>query len=195
MTAPAGYRQVEAERRIANLIMAGTIASVDHAAARVRVQVGDLLTAPLPWLSSRAGQDRAWWPPEVGEQVLLLSPSGDPAQGWVLTGAYQDSAPAPSEDPDVCRVAFKDGAVIEYDRKAHKLSASLPAGSTALLVADGGLTIQGPVTIEGDVDVTGEVSVDGGVTASDDVKAGDISLQKHVHGGVQAGGATTGAPQ
>ncbi|WMR36092.1 phage baseplate assembly protein V, partial [Metapseudomonas otitidis] len=37
-------------RLLENLIRLGTIAEVDHAAARVRVQSGQLLTGWLPWL-------------------------------------------------------------------------------------------------------------------------------------------------
>ncbi|WP_257265456.1 phage baseplate assembly protein V, partial [Endozoicomonas sp. ONNA2] len=42
-----------------------------------RVKIGDLYTAPLRWLIHQAGTERDWWKPEDGEQVLVLSPSGD----------------------------------------------------------------------------------------------------------------------
>lgn len=183
------YRARETDRRLHNVVMIGCVSQVDLAHARARVSIGEFETAMLPWLAPRAGQDAVWWPLEVGEQVIVLSPGGDPAQGWIIPAGYTAAHPAPAQDADVHAVAYKDGAVVSYDRKAHKLSAVLPSGATAELVADGGVTVTGPVTIDGDVTVTGKVAADG------DVAAGSISLQQHVHGGVQAGGARTGGPQ
>ena len=54
---------VELLRLIHNLIRLGTIAEVDHARARVRVQSGELLTNWLPWIEARAGTTRDWDPP------------------------------------------------------------------------------------------------------------------------------------
>jgi phage gp45-like len=50
----------------------------------------------------------------------------------------------------------------------------------------------------GDIEVTpasGIMKLNGEFRATGDVKAGTISLQNHVHGGVVAGGSNTGAPQ
>ncbi|MEE9357244.1 MAG: phage baseplate assembly protein V [Sedimenticolaceae bacterium] len=76
----------------------------------------------LPWLTARAGNDRSWWAPEVDEQVIVFSPSGDIAQGVVLTAIYQQLHPANGKDPDLCRVDFKDGASIEYNRQSHEMT-------------------------------------------------------------------------
>ncbi|HEQ0226227.1 TPA: phage baseplate assembly protein V, partial [Pseudomonas aeruginosa] len=86
-------------RMIENLIRLGTIAAVDHAAQRVRVLTGDLLTGWLPWASPRAGADREWNAPTLNEQVLLFSPSGQTANGVVLTGLFSDLIP-PNGDRD-----------------------------------------------------------------------------------------------
>lgn len=68
-------------RMLENLIRFGTIAEVQMVPPRVRVKTGDLLTGWLPWLALRAGADVDWDPPTVNEQVLLLSPSGQLANG------------------------------------------------------------------------------------------------------------------
>ena len=48
----------------------------------------------------------------------------------------------------------------------------------------------------GTANITGSVNVkQGNVTVSGDVTAGSISLQKHVHGGVETGSSSTGAPK
>ncbi len=48
----------------------------------------------LPWLAPSAGADREWDPPTLDEQVILLSPSGQFANGVVITGLPSDHIPA-----------------------------------------------------------------------------------------------------
>lgn len=196
-------------RRLENLIRLGTIAEVDPAAARCRVQTGGLLTGWLPWLTDRAGSDRDWDAPSAGEQCLVLSPSGDPATGMVLIGLYSAAHAAPDNNPSRHRRSYRDGAVIEYDTATHLLRATLPAGGQAEITAPGGLHIiaaggvridaasgvhiVGTITHEGDYAQTGSQTVTGNVTVSGDVVAGGISLISHTHPGDSGG--TTGAPQ
>lgn len=170
-------------RRLDNLIRLGTIAAVDHQAARCTVSSGGLRIPNLPWLALRAAGSSDWDPPTVGEQCILLSPSGEPAQGIALIGLYSQQRPAPSNSANLRRRKYPDGAVIDYDHATHTLTATLLSGGKAKLVAPGG------VSILGDVDITGLVTV------SEDVVAAGISLVNHVHGGVQGGPSNTGAPQ
>ncbi len=175
-------------RLIENLIRLGTVAEVDHGSlpdkrpARVRIQSGDLLTGWLPWVALRAGTTRDWDPPTVGEQVLVLSPSGQTAQGIAITGLFSVLIPANGDRAGLHRRTYPDGAVVEYDSEAHQLLATLPAGGRVEIVAPGGFKLQG------------DVDIDGLVTVTRDVVAAGISLVKHPHGGVQAGNAKTGAP-
>ncbi len=173
------FEITELNRRLANMITLGVVAEADYEAALVRVQIGELLSAWLPWGVLRAGNDRTWWSPEVGEQVMVISPSGDPAQGIVLTALYQNEHPAPDNNPNIHKVIYKDGAAIEYDRENHHLKAVLPSGGTAELQADGGITIVGDITVEGAINVSKDVVVKGSVSAEKDVSAdGSVSAQK-----------------
>ena len=64
---------LEILRRLENLVRLGTIAEVRHAKpARVRVKTGKVTTAWRPWFALRAGEDREWDPPTVGEPVILF---------------------------------------------------------------------------------------------------------------------------
>ncbi|WP_415844656.1 phage baseplate assembly protein V [Stutzerimonas zhaodongensis] len=168
-------------RRIDNLIRLGTIAAVDHQAARCTVSSGRLTVPNLPWLALRAGASLDWDPPTVGEQCVLFSPSGEPAQGIALVGLYSQQRPAPANSANVRRRTYPDGAVIDYDHDSHTLTATLPDGGKAQITATGGVTILGDVTITGLV------------TVSDDVVAAGISLVNHKHPGDSGG--ITGAPQ
>jgi phage baseplate assembly protein V len=118
-------------RLISNLIRLGTIAEVDHERARARVKSGELLTDWLVWLTPRAGTTRDWDPPTVGEQVMVLSESGDLTNGLIVPAVYSNPTPAPSHDPALYRRVYPDGAVIEYDHASHALRATIP-GSAAL---------------------------------------------------------------
>lgn len=181
-------------RLLENIVRFGTIAAVQHVPPRVSVKTGDLVTAMLPWLTLRAGDDVEWDPPTVGEQILLISPSGQLANAVVLTGIYSDAIPANGDRAGLHRRTYRDGAVIEYDSIAHHLNVTLPAGGTTNLVSTGGITIEGPITHKGDYIQTGNQTVTGKVTVTQDVVAAGISLVTHPHAGVTPGSGQSGAP-
>jgi phage baseplate assembly protein V len=187
-------------RRLENLLRLGTIAEVDHAGARCVVATGKLKTAPLPWIAARAGDARTWWAPSVGEQVLLLCPGGDPANGVVLPALYSTAQPRP-DGSDTAHVAvYPDGARIAYDPAAHQLDAILPEGGKANLTAPGGVHITGDTTITGRLRATADATFDAKVavgdtlTAQNDVVGGDISLKSHPHDKTQPGTGFSGKP-
>lgn len=177
----------EAARRANNMLRLGTVAEVRHAApARCRVQTGDNLTDWLPWLTLRAGgaQDgTAWWPPVVGEQVLLLAPGGDLAQAVVLPGVFSDERPQGSSTPGAFRLDFSDTAHLEYLPGEHLHlrfgDTTLRLGAEAITAAAGG----GTLTLDGQ-----------GLRGEPDVTSGPISLRQHKHIGVIPGPALTGVP-
>lgn len=185
----------ELARLIENLVRLGTVADVQVTPPRVRVQTGALTTAWLPWLALRAGTAKEWDPPTVGEQVVLLSPSGVLAQGVAVTGLFSDENPANGDRTGLHRRTYPDGAVIEYDFHAHLLRAELPEGGVSHLVSTGGINIVGPINHQGDYTQQGDQHVTGTVTVSDDVIAAGISLNSHPHGGVQAGNSLSGGPR
>ena len=54
----------------------------------------------------------------------------------------------------------------------------------------------GKVTVQAsEMDVNCDLKVSGTITATGDVQAGSVSLESHVHGGVQSGGSKTSAPE
>ena len=164
----------ELARLIENLIRLGTVAEVQVEPPRVRVKTGNVTTAWRPWFALRAGEDREWDPPTVGEQVILFSPSGNLAQGVALTGLFSDANPANGEREGLHRRTYRDGAVIEYDSIAKHLRATLPG--TAEVIA------------EGDIDVTSNANISA-------VALGDINLNSGGNIQITAAGnvAITGA--
>ena len=116
------YLLSELDRRLANLIRLGTVEQADYQSQRIRVRSGAQLTHWIPWASRRAGQDREWWAPDMGEQVIVLSPSGDASQAVAIGAIYQDAAPAPDADPEMHRTVYRDGTQVIYDRRSHHLT-------------------------------------------------------------------------
>lgn len=181
-------------RLLENLIRLGVIAAVQMEPPRVKVKTGELTTAWLPWLALRAGSDREWDPPTLSEQVILFSPSGQLANGVVVTGLFSDHIPANGNRPGLHRRTYVDGTVIEYDSVAHHLNATLADGGTTNLISTGGINLVGDITHQGDYIQTGNQTVTGKVQVSIDVVAAGVSLVKHPHTGVKAGGDQSGVP-
>lgn len=170
------------------LIRLGTIATVDLGAAHCTVALeDDVESGPVRWIEGRMGATRIWSPPTVGEQVVLLCPAGEIAGGVALRGIVSnDFAPAGNSLREL--IEFADGAVIAYDPENHVLDAILPAGATLNIAANGGIAIVGDIALNGNIDMTGTLTADGDVVAS------GISLNSHVHGGIQSGGSNTSGP-
>ncbi|ANF85160.1 Phage P2 baseplate assembly gpV-like protein [Pseudomonas antarctica] len=181
-------------RLLENLIRFGVIADVQVEPPRVKVMTGKLTTAWLPWLAPRAGSDREWDPPTIGEQVILFSPSGQLANGIVVTGVFSDHIPANGNRAGLHRRTYADGSVIEYDSVAHHLNATLADGGTTNLISRGGINLVGDIKHQGDYIQTGNQTVTGRVDVSIDVVAAGVSLVKHPHTGVKVGGDQSGVP-
>ena len=152
-------------RQMANMIRVGVVQSVDTATAGASVKIGELVTDTLPWLTARAGSDRSWWAPSTGEQVVVLSPFGDFAQGIILPALYQSAHAPPASQANKALIIMKDGAQFEYDHNANRLKITLPAGAKTDLVSDGGIAF------------VGDLNVSGNITASEDITDHTRSMQ------------------
>ena len=152
----------ELSTRLSRVVSRGRVVSVDHDGQTARVAIVEEdgrieIEADLPWNT----WPRDWDPPAVGDQVVVLCPSGEITGGWIVGAAYDDGHPAPSAEPAERSWRHADGAMIAYDAEAHNLDVALPAGATAALVAPGGVTVTGAVTVEGDLAVEGALTQDG----------------------------------
>ena len=204
----------DANRRLENIVRFGTVKTINPSKPipRVIVNLGDIETPEIRCLNIRSGDDATWDMPSINEECVVISPCGEIGPtSFVLYGFYNDDHPAPSDDLNKKIRMFADGCVIAYDIKSHELSAVLPSGGTAVLTADGGVTVNGDTTINGNLQVNGSTAMTGnntvggsqlvqgsshssGTFSSDgDVTASGISLTSHTHPGDSGG--TTGGPQ
>ena len=202
------------QRRLENLIRLGKIKTVTAAKPfmTVTVQIDEITTAAIRYLNLRAGNDKTWDPPSIGEEVLVLSPCGVLEIGIAVGGLNNADNPALSTDLNKNIRMFSDGCLISYDTQSHALEAILPSGGTAVLTATGGVTINADTTINGNLQINGSTAMTGNNTVGGsqmvqgsshstghfstdaDVTAGPISLKTHKTSGVKSGGDTSAEP-
>lgn len=154
-------------RLIANLLMLGVVTELDESEARVRVDADGMMTDWIPWAERRAGPGvRTWSAPEVGEQVIIACPYGDPGQAVVLGSVYRDQYPAPAGAKTTHRTEYADGTVVEYDRETTTLTVNVGKGNVivncqqAEVHASASVLLDTPTTR-----ATGSISADGNVSA------------------------------
>ncbi|PWF64912.1 baseplate assembly protein [Shewanella sp. BC20] len=194
----------ELTRRIDNLLRIGTVAEVKGNLCRVKT--GELLTQFRPFFTRRAGTAKTSWRPTVGEQVMLLSLSGDLTNAYILPALYSDENPEPDDNNNRERTVYPDGAVIEYDPDISELKVT--GIKTANVQASVRVTIDCPnseftgnvlvkkkLTVELGAKVTGAIDHNGKMTNAGGVTIDGINFGTHKHGGVDTGPGVSGGPQ
>jgi phage baseplate assembly protein V len=157
----------ESSRQFLNGIRKGTVTGLSGALCRV--ESGDLQTDWIQWFIPFAGETIEWHAPSIGEGVMLLCPSGDPAQAVALRGFYSEDFEPPETDPAKHIRVYRDGARIEYDMAAHVLNVTLPGGATINVTSPGAVNVNtkqanvkaDTVTLDADVEVTRSMTVKG----------------------------------
>lgn len=143
------FQAAEAERRGAGIARSGRVVAVDPATARAQVSFGgETRSAWLPFMALRAGTARIWAPPSIGEQVWVLSESGDTAQGVILGSAFQSSDPAPSDKSEAVEVHLGDASLVIEDG-----AIVLAVGEVTLTLSSDGLAISGGAVTHDGTDI------------------------------------------
>lgn len=156
------YAEAETDRMLSGMLIAGAVDDVQYRPYRVRVRSGDWVSAWLPCKSLAAGKVRHWRPASVGEQALIVSPSGMPEQGFVLSGFDTDQYPQNDDQENITAWDWPDGAREHYDHDAHEYKLSVPAGgrivltigATTLELRDDGTTLTTPELVVDSPDST-----------------------------------------
>jgi len=136
-------------RKLANIAVPGTIRDVDHSRGTVRVEMAADRTAWVPWLTTRAGDDRTWHPPVQGEACIVISPSGEIHNGFAIGSFYRDRFPALG-DEGIDVTQYSDGARIGYERSRSQAVVKIPG--RIVIEAPGGIEIKTPlITVMGNI--------------------------------------------
>jgi len=155
----------------------------------------------LPWMTRRAGLDRDWWAPDIGEQVVVLAPSGLMGGAFVLPALYSDAHAEPAASPSLHTLRYGNGDTVTHNRTDG--SWHVQCAGPVTVIAGGAVTVTAPsvtldtpqttctghLTVQAGLSVTG-AGVGGGAAAaisgtlhvqSGDVTADGISLKQHTH--------------
>jgi phage baseplate assembly protein V len=117
----------------------GIVKTQDATNARVRVLFPDrdqMESWWLPVVFAKTQNDKMYWIPDVGEQVVCMMDEYD-EDGAVLGAIYSTIDRPPAASVDKLHWTSKDGAVFEYDRSVHSLEMSIPSGGTVAIKANG----------------------------------------------------------
>ena len=200
----------EIARKIENGARLGVVHAVDYKAARCRVALGENTTDWLPWFAVRAAGKKGshWWPPEPGEQCMVIATGGDLSQGVVLMGVYSQGNAAPNNRKGVEHTRWSEKDFAQYAPEAHtthheqKVRTEVSSDCSATMLpeqitfelGDGCSITMKPdqITLK-----AGAATLQIGpanVTANVDVLAKGISLVNHLHTKVQPGFLLSGEP-
>ncbi len=191
------FDAAETNRRIENLLCYASVAEVDDAGRKLRLDIAGRRTGWLPYPAEIGANFRRWRPLRIGTQVVAGCISGDPANAVVLAILYTDALSPPGADETLDTVVFDDGTALSYDSAAHKLAVSA-AGDIAVTAAkDMTASVSGKLVVRaaGGIEIAGDIELSGKLNATGDVTARGISLSSHTHSGVKAGSDTSGKPQ
>ena len=183
----------EDQRRLHNIATIGTVTHIDAELALMRLTIGDNVTDWVNIPTIAAGQVRVWRCPSVGEQYLLVSPSGELANAIPVMSLYSDHHPSPSTDPNEIRIRYNDSDFCSIDVVKSQLTMhinQITNQAATRIVLDTPNT-----TLTGDLQVNGNINCSNTITASSEVTANGIDLTAHTHSGVKSGSSNTGAPQ
>ena len=134
------YALSDLAKRLSNIIRIGTIFEINVQTAKARVKIGELETDFLPWANSNSGSNNSWNPPEIDEQVIILSPSGDLSQAVILPSIYKNNAS--NSDQNIKSITYQDGSKISFNVTSGTLDLDLKGNVTIKVV--------GNANIEGD---------------------------------------------
>lgn len=97
------HRIQEIERRFENRERTGTIAEIDAKKGLARVKLGEdeqgkpYLSPWVPWKETAMGAIKTHFPPSVGEQVKIVSESGDMTDAVIDTSLPSSANPRPHD--------------------------------------------------------------------------------------------------
>jgi len=170
----------------------GIVKTQDAVNARVRVTFPDrdqLQSWWLPVVFAKTQNDKAYWIPDVGEQVVCTMDEYD-EDGAVLGAIYSSADHPPVSSVDKLHWGISDGAAFEYDRAAHSFQMSIPSGGIVTISANGAsiaIDVLGNVTIN----AAGQIVLAGGGPAV--ARIGDATICPAGTGHIVSGSAKVNA--
>ena len=120
-------RFLELESIVKNMVKVGIVESFNqnNATARVVFEDANLKSYDLPIMVKQTKDNKDYWVPDIDEPVICIFLPTGIESGFILGAYYNQKDKPPVTDQNKRTVKFKDGTIIEYDRKQHKLTADV----------------------------------------------------------------------
>lgn len=116
--------------------------------------------------------------PQIGDEVSVSFDMGDPNLGSITGRHFNDTAPPPAVPSGETWLVHRSGSLLKFHNDG-----------TVEIQAAAGMSYKATVH-----QFHGPITTDNSITAAGDVVAGTVSLERHIHTGVQAGNGTSGVP-
>jgi phage baseplate assembly protein V len=117
------YTAAENERSREGIVKFGRVTAVDAGTARAKVSFGGESESDwLPWRAACAGIITIWAPVSVGEQVVVLSESGDTAQGVIIGSVFSQGNPGAAATEGLFKIQVGPSS-IEIDASGVRIKA------------------------------------------------------------------------
>lgn len=107
------------------LVKIGRVSSVypDRCTAKVVFEDKDnLISGELPVIQRGSQDNKSYWMPTIGEQVVCLFLPNGRGDGYILGTTYNDEDKPAAQSVHKRKIRFQDGAVMEYDTEQHRLT-------------------------------------------------------------------------
>lgn len=171
----------------------GIVQTLDVQNARVRVTFAErnqLVSWWMPILRHGAQNDKDFWIPDVGEQVVCLMDEHDEDGAVLGTIFSQVDQPPNGMTADKRHLTAKDSATFEYDRSTHTLAINIPPNQSAINV-----TVNGPCNITANASSVNLSAPKGDITFktsehNDSVNKMIDTYNSHQHRSVDSNGDT-----
>ena len=123
------YDIQQLKTRLANMLQTGKVNAIYADEGLVDVAVDELVLEKIPFFTTRASADKTYWMPSIGEQGVVLSPSGNPANAMFLPALNSIDFPPPETDAKWTVREWEDGAKESYDKDAHEYELQIDANT------------------------------------------------------------------
>lgn len=137
------------KREIAGMVKVGSVEEADaQKGYRLNFGADENGRAKLsPWLPhpEAGGKAKSWFPLSKGQVVAMMTPPGDPRQGFLLRDGFTDRYAQPSQNLDENVFEYGDVRVEIREGRVH-----MKVGSAEITITDGKLEVKAKTDFEGD---------------------------------------------
>lgn len=105
------------ERQLSSVVRLAQVTDIDLENTLLTCKSEGLEQSGVPLFTFRAGEDKTYWMPSVGELGYLISPSGDIGNAVFLPGIFYSNFPSPEQSLTKAIRVYRDDQIETIDTK------------------------------------------------------------------------------